>query len=1092
MTRSWKRATVLGVAVGLLALLAVAPGRWSLAGTARAATCDTSWQAVGGDANGSWDDGTHWTGGIPTVSSNACIKLSGSYTVRITGIAAVANSLTIGAGSGHQALTLGATCGGPATLSAPTITVGASAEIVLGRVGCANYGSYVTGTISNAGTIAAQDNPVGDFLRGDVTNTGTIEALESLSFDQGGSLVNRGTVTVDDVKALALTAASFTNDVGGSITTAGSGVVSLSGGSFTSGDGTMSGSRPVVLSGTNLTYDGTGAGSSKIFFEGSGALSGNLTATDSLTIEAVCNLDGIATAAGGFTNGGTITLVRHACATSTSRLVVPSGTLANQGTIAAEDNPVGDYLRGNVTNTGTIIADETLNYDQAGSSLLNQGSVTVADTKALALSNGTSFTNPTGGSISTAGSGVVSLSGGSFTSGDGTMSGSRPVVLSGTNLTYNGTGAGSSSIFFEGSGLLSGNLKSTDGLTVEAVCNLDGIATAASGFTNAGTITLASYACLNANNVLVVASGTLLNQGTIAAEPSTGDYLRGNVTNTGTIAADVTLNFDQAGRKLLNRGSVTVANGAALALSNASFTNDVGGSITATGTGQVSLSGGSFTSGNGTMSGSRPVVLSGSSVKFDGTGAGSSSIFFEGAGALSGNLKATDSLTIEAVCSLDAVATAAGGFTNAGTITLGWHSCLNSGSRLVISSGTLANRGTIVTQSTAGGEYLRGNVTNTGTIAADDTLTFDQAGKTLLNRGSVTVANGEALDVSGASFTNDTGGSVAATGTGVVHVGSGSTLTEGAGTTSGARPVVVDDGSLSYTGKGKSAIALRGSTALAGNIAAGQTLTLENGCGHSAVATAAGSFTNAGTIVLTSIGCVGDSDVIALAGGAGTLTNTGTLQVGPSGTRQIQGNLVNSKKLSIADGITLSVTGAYTQSGSGSSFITGSPTGTSFGLLGVGGTASLEGGLTVEHDPSFDPSLGSSFPIVGAGAVAGTFAKVTGAILHGKTAIYFAPSYGATSVSLVVRQATLSAPASAARGSSISVTGAGWVAGDKVTITFKDKAGATTTYPLVTADGSGGFSPGVTIPAGAAVGKGTIKAVSGITGVTLTRSISIT
>jgi hypothetical protein len=350
--------------------------------------------------------------------------------------------------------------------------------------------------------------------------------------------------------------------------------------------------------------------------------------------------------------------------------------------------------------------------------------------------------------------------------------------------------------------------------------------------------------------------------------------------------------------------------------------------------------------------------------------------------------------------------------------------------------------------------FLRGNLANTGMLTINRSTSYDAGGTVLANQGLLKVADGATLSVlNGAAVQNLSGGSIAGGGTGRVFAGAGTSFVQYAGTTSGPKPVVVDDAALSYTGAGASSIALRGTSTLAGNMAAGQKLTLESQCGPHNANVTAGSFTNAGTIVLTNDNC-GDNDVLALSGG--TLTNMGTLQVLRKNGRgrQIQGDLTSSGAL--------------------------------------GGTASLHGKLTLKTDPSFSPGLGSSFGIIGAGTRAGTFAKVVGAILDKPNGVYFAPTYGASAVTLVVQQATVSAPASAPRGSVVAVSGSGWIAGEKVAITFTDSLGVKTTYPAVTVDGTGSFSTNITIPAGAATGNGKITARSKVTSLSRSKTINVT
>jgi hypothetical protein len=137
-----------------------------------------------------------------------------------------------------------------------------------------------------------------------------------------------------------------------------------------------------------------------------------------------------------------------------------------------------------------------------------------------------------------------------------------------------------------------------------------------------------------------------------------------------------------------------------------------------------------------------------------------------------------------------------------------------------------------------------------------------------------------------------------------VLVGSGASFTEGAGTTStvaGSEPVVVDDGSLSYSGSGASLIRVRGTSTLAGNVAKGQSLVLESTGGENLSLTAAVGFENAGSIAMTNSPFDTDANNSTLVVSTGTLTNSGTIttEADRGGTRTIQGSVTNTGTLAI-------------------------------------------------------------------------------------------------------------------------------------------------------------------------------------------------
>src|SRR5204862_7743782 len=108
-----------------------------------------------------------------------------------------------------------------------------------------------------------------------------------------------------------------------------------------------------------------------------------------------------------------------------------------------------------------------------------------------------------------------------------------------------------------------------------------------------------------------------------------------------------------------------------------------------------------------------------------------------------------------------------------------------------------------------------------------------------------------------------------------------------------------------------------------------------------------------------------------------------------------------------------------------------------FGFLDVGGTAGLNGTLKFAHAKSLKPPVGTSFSLIGAGSVTGTFTKASGASIAENSGTYFAPNYSATSVTLVVQKAKLNTPSSALRGSSVAIAGSGRLADEQVDVTSR-------------------------------------------------------
>ena len=517
------------------------------------------------------------------------------------------------------------------------------------------------------------------------------------------------------------------------------------------------------------------------------------------------------------------------------------------------------------------------------------------------------FTNAAGGSWST---------GANWSKGKAPTSEEEACITE--NGTYTVTLSGSSASV---KSLSIGGSSGTQTLVVESNCSgaaslgsSEGIAVGAQG-----AVTL-SNGGLCANTVTL--GGPVTNAGTITTAAGTNGgarNLEGNLTNTGKLAVETTTAFGASKATLTNEGAVDLAAGVELFVPNSgTFANGAGGSISATGSGTVFIpSGATFNEGAGTTNGSEPVIVEQATLEYTGSGASSIRLrsYYD---HLSGSISAGQSLAIEACAGggEPAIVDAAKGFANAGTLTLtsAKHSGADCGGNdyntFDLESGTLTNTGTIdVEPGTGGARTFEGNLTNTGTLAIDTNTAFGGSKATLTNEGAVELAAGFELSVSNdGTFTNGAGGSIAAPGGANVLIPSGATFNEGAGTTSGTEPVVVEQATLNYTGSGASSIRLRSYyDHLSGNISSDQSLAIEScvGGGEPAIVHAASGFANEGSLEITSTkhgeaDCGGnDYDVFDLE--SGTLTNTGTIDIesGTGGARTFEGDLTNRGTLAI-------------------------------------------------------------------------------------------------------------------------------------------------------------------------------------------------
>jgi hypothetical protein len=1087
--------TAIALAIALtIGLSALAPA------AAHASGCTDSWTNTAG---GNWFTGSNWSKNAPpTEAEEACITANGTYTVTMTQTSTTSTvsvrSLTVGGESGTQTLAVGSSCSENASLTTATgIVNGAQGAIVLTNGEGCGTNVTVLGHITNAGTLTSEPGSGGKRqLKSSIANTGVLAInTETLYNGSSTTLTNEGVIQLAEGKSLtATTGNTVTNGTGGSIATTGSGNVFLSHATFNEGAGTASGTTPVIVDDGTLNY-GTGGGSSAIALRGTSSVSGTISSGQSLLIQSTCSEHVYATAATGLVNAGTIKLTNADGCGDNATLTISTGTLANSGKLVTEPAHGGTRtLQGSITNTGTIAINVNTAYNGTEGVLINEGAVNLAEATQLTISNKGSFTNGAGGKIAATGSADV-LAGDetSFTEGAGTTSGTKPVIVDDGTLTY--TGAGASAIALHGSSKLGGSLSAGQSLSIESTCSEHAYGTAAASFTNAGAIKLTNGDGCGNNATLTVSAGTLTNSGTLVTEPANGGArtLQGNVTNTGTIAIHANTAYNGTEGVLTNEGALDIGEALQLTVSNAgAVINGSGGNISVTGTGDLFMSlGTTFTEGAGTTSGTKPVIVDDGTLDYTGTGA--SAIALHGSTALDGNLAAEQTLSIESTCSEHAYGTAAASFTNAGKITLTNGDGCGNNATLTISAGTLTNSGRIVTEPANGGtRNLLGNITNAsaGTLALN-TNTIDSSGASLVNAGLIKLATGVTFSLrEDPTVTNEAGGAITAAGNGAL-VQVGGTFNQSSGQDNGAEPVILEDLTLNYTGHGSGRIALRGTSTLTGSIKNEERLMLESTCSAHAVITDTAGIVNHGTIELTNGDGCGNNVTLNLNGE--TLTNDGAVNIDNvhGGIRTIEGSLINASTLFLAAGEKLALTGNFTQTSAGKLKVYIASV-SAFGSMSVGGSATLAGTLVSHQTGSFKGAAGEKFAILSATSVTGTFATETEDQIN-SSGLYYQPTYSATGVTLVVAQATLSLSVnSGLPGSVVTVSGGGYMPGDTITPTFTDHKGVVTTFSSVTVNGSGEFSTEITIPAAAAVGAGTIKVTSTITGVDLSSPFTVT
>ncbi len=1041
----WRR-PLRALSVGALALSGIAAGSATFIGSALIApgtagatppACTDSWKTA---ASGTWDTAADWsTGSVPGPSDVACITVAGTYTVTYqpSGGTETVDALVLGSGvSGdHESLNLVGTCSDNVNLITKNSLNGTDSNLIastgaltLTSTGCGNNSTLSIGTtLVNQGTLDVLGGAGGArTITGGLTNDGTV-AIDASTTYSTGTLDNAGALDLGDADALtvatATPASTVTNDTGGSIVSNGTnatGQLIVDGGNtYNQGNGTTSG-EPVLLagpaSGAGIALHYTGNGASTLVAEGgTGTLDGAIVHGQTLSINGTCSNNATYTVDQSETNAGTVHLTSSGCGNSSALTVAATDTFTNSaGGNLDIDSAAGGArtITGNVTNDGTVTDNASATFEDG--TWDNAGALDLGDADALTVATATpvsTFTNDTGGSIVSSGTnatGQLVVDGGNaYNQGNGTTSG-EPVLLagpaSGTGIALHYTGTGASTIVAQGgTGTLDGPIVAGQTLTVNGTCAINASYTVDQNETNAGTVHLSSSACGN-NSTLAVATGkTFTNQtaGVVDIDSAAGGArtVTGNVTNKGHV--NVNANATYSTGAWTNTGPLAIASAVTLsspAAAGVVFTNNTGGSITATGSGELELGGANaFNEGAGTLSGTVPVLLSGptsgttGAVALHYTGTGSGPIRAEGLGTVDGTMSSGQILDVVGACGDNADELIDAPMATTGTIDLTSTGCGNNATLAGKNAGgadilTVNAGGVLQSDAGAGGARTISDdvVLHKGVLNVNTATSYTAEKKGITNKkGTVNLAATlTETGVSGSAFVNKKG-SIA--GAGELLVDGPSTFNEAAGTIAAGTTVLVDGANLEYTGNpakaGAGIIETEGTSSLtAGAPSAGQTVLVNGVCGLNAFLDASGSLTDNGAIELTSSGCGNSSAFVLPSGDALTIGSTGSLTwpTGAGGSRTITGNLINGGTLGNT-GVenTLSVSGTVNLGSSGT-YAPSVSTGSS-DEIAAGGVFTLGGKL----NPNGTFTSGHSYTIGIGSAVSGSFSQTNGWTIGG-------------------------------------------------------------------------------------------------------------
>lgn len=453
--------------------------------------------------------------------------------------------------------------------------------------------------------------------------------------------------------------------------------------------------------------------------------------------------------------------------------LIAGGTITNSGTISTNLGTSHGYayLEASIVNTGTVSINGPTYYDASPTEFDNSGTFTVAAAQTFIVSGESEFVDS--GTVTNNGTFAVSADT-AFTLTSGTVSGS-PITLQGGNANDDGTGA--ASFEFTQGGTFTGNVASGQTLTVASVTgNNNTDVFVPQSFSNAGTIVVTSIGNTHSSSQesSLYWNGTLTNSATGSITLSAGAvsdyrYLNGNLVNSGLVDVQAPLGYyapsGTSGGQFTNHKTLTVESGGGLVINQATLVNGSQGVVTATGS--VVLNDSVFEEQQGRTTGGSVELTNSSELALEGTGA--SKFVFTSSGQLSGNIAASQTVTIAGITATNSTyVQAMTSFTNAGTLVLTSQGASSGAAQdaELDWSGRLTNTGTIsATAGASGGNrYLEGPfLDNSGTVSATVTLTDTNSNSRWTNSGTVKVSAGRQLALTNGTYVQTAAGTFATT-----------------------------------------------------------------------------------------------------------------------------------------------------------------------------------------------------------------------------------------------------------------------------------------------------------------------------------------
>ncbi len=941
---------------GVICLCGIGLFSWPV----RAASTLT-WDGGGGDNN--WTTAANWVGDVAPVAGDSLIFDATGVAARPT----ANNDLTLGTSFGSITISAaGYTITGNSLslttgLTADTYSTGTSTvSLIIGGAGSV--------TMSGTGTAILTLSGVNTFTGGLTIESGTVTAMTSNK--ALGGATGTGTVTIGYTSGSAnatllvgTTGLNYANPIVlatgtiGTLTVGNTGTAIsplFSGGvtgtnNLTINENATTGTiefrtAPINNIGT-VTNIGAGSGTTGI----AGGIGSNVTAitenstTSGLTIyttaATVVTVNSGGTTLTNNNASGTKQLSINTAINGTGNLILNNNGVVNSG-ISTQFSAINNT--GTITNSGTGTGSVTV----AGGIGANVNAITQNSTTSALTVSGALTVNSTATTLTnTAGTKILTISGGTTGTGNLILNNNSSlasgITLSTTSVNHAGaiTNSGSGSGLVSITGGIGANVNAitqnstTSALTVSGALTVNGVGTTltntagtkaltvSGGVTGMGNLILNNNSSLSAGITLITTSvnntGTITNSGTGS----------GAVTITASIGLNVTAVTENSGTSALTIGALVV-NSSGTTLSN----NNSSGSAVFT---------------HGAVTGTGNLILNNNSSIVNGI---ISTASHNNIGTITNSGSGTGAVAIDTIST-----NVTGVIQNSATsqLTLGGSSSFTSG--VTVKSGTvLANVATSNVFGTSASVITLGDTSG----SANATILINKTGVTFPQ--SIVLATG----TTGTLTIGNTGTAISTTFSGGVTGTNNLTINENAttGTITFSTAAVNNAGTVTNIGAGSG------------------TTTISSGIGSNVTGITENSATSALTIGTTAITVNSAGTTLTNANASGS--KLFTISSGVTGT----GNLAINNNSSIANGVTFSTTainnvGVVTNSGTGSgaetlsvgigSNVTGITENSATSALTVSGalTANGSGTTIINSNPSGSAILTISGGATGTGNI---------------------------------------------------------------------------------------------------------------------------